>query len=73
MVKDVSEHAKVGEVVKAKIITFDPIAKRIGLSMKALEEAPVLELTEEVLVEEKKEKKTTKKKTEETSAEVLAE
>ncbi len=38
MVKNVEEHVKVGENIKAKIITFDPQAKRIGLSMKALEE-----------------------------------
>lgn len=73
MVKDVSEYAKVGENVKAKIITFDPIAKRIGLSMKALEEAPVVAAPEAPIAEEKKEKKTTKKKVEEAPAEVVAE
>lgn len=73
MVKDVGEHAKVGETVKAKIITFDPIAKRIGLSMKALEEAPVATATEDAATEEKKEKKTAKKKTEEASTEATAE
>ena len=73
MVKDVSEYAKVGETVKAKIITFDPIAKRIGLSMKALEEAPVAAAIEAPVAEEKKEKKTTKKKVEEAPAEVVAE
>ena len=73
MVKDVAEYAKVGENVKAKIITFDPIAKRIGLSMKALEPAPVATTSAPVgdeapLGEEKKEKKTSKKKTEEVVA-----
>ena len=66
MVKDVSEYAKVGESVKAKIITFDPIAKRIGLSMKALEPAPAVSASETPATEEKKEKKATKKKTEKT-------
>lgn len=73
MVKDVTEYAKVGENVQAKIITFDPIAKRIGLSMKALEEAPeapVAEVAAEV-VEEKKPAKKTKKT--ETTEEVTAE
>lgn len=74
MVKDVAEYAKVGENVKAKIITFDPIAKRIGLSMKALEAAPaVVAAPEAAATEEKKEKKTTKKKTEEAPATEAAE
>ena len=76
MVKDVSEHAKVGEIVKAKIITFDPVAKRIGLSMKALEAAPEVVAPTETAVEEKKEKKVSKKKTEKTeeaSTEAVAE
>jgi len=72
MVKDVAEYAKVGEIVKAKIITFDPIAKRIGLSMKALEEAPAVVATPDSEGEEKKEKKATKKKVE-APAEVVAE
>lgn len=38
MVKNIEDHVKVGETIKAKIITFDPQAKRIGLSIKALEE-----------------------------------
>lgn len=38
MVKNIEDHVKVGEIIKAKIITFDPTAKRIGLSIKALEE-----------------------------------
>lgn len=42
--KNVEEFIKVGENVEAKIITFDAQAKRIGLSMKALE--PGAETTE---------------------------
>lgn len=64
MVKEVGDYAQVGENVKAKIITFDPIAKRIGLSMKALEEAPVVEAPKEEKKEKTAEKKTTKKKEE---------
>jgi len=73
MVKDVSEYAKVGETVKAKIITFDPIAKRIGLSMKALEEAPIVAAPEAPATEGKERKEDNKKKVEEAPAEVVAE
>lgn len=40
VVKDIREHVKVWEEVKAKIINFDPKKKRIGLSLKALTKAP---------------------------------
>ncbi|MDA9128983.1 S1 RNA-binding domain-containing protein [Candidatus Gracilibacteria bacterium] len=40
VVKDIREHVKVGEEVTAKIINFEPNKKRIGLSLKALQEAP---------------------------------
>jgi small subunit ribosomal protein S1 len=40
VVKDIREHVKVGEEVTAKIINFEPTKKRIGLSLKALQEAP---------------------------------
>jgi len=40
VVKDIREHVKVGEEVTAKIINFEPSKKRIGLSLKALQEAP---------------------------------
>ena len=40
VVKDIKEFVKVGEIVKAKIINFEPKKKRIGLSLKALAEAP---------------------------------
>ena len=40
VVKDIRDHIKVGEEVTAKIINFEPDKKRIGLSLKALQEAP---------------------------------
>ena len=40
VVKDIRDHIKVGEEVTAKIINFEPNKKRIGLSLKALQEAP---------------------------------
>jgi len=40
VVKDIRDHIKVGEEVTAKIINFEPAKKRIGLSLKALQEAP---------------------------------
>ncbi len=40
VVKDIRDHVKVGEEVTAKIINFEPNKKRIGLSLKALQEAP---------------------------------
>lgn len=54
VVKDIRDHIKVGEEVNAKIINFEPKAKRIGLSLKALKEVPA-EIKEK---EEKAEKKT---------------
>jgi len=40
VVKDIRDFVKVGENVQAKIINFEPKKKRIGLSLKALQEAP---------------------------------
>lgn len=40
VVKDIRDYVKVGEEVTAKIINFEPTKKRIGLSLKALQEAP---------------------------------
>ena len=40
VVKDIREFVKVWELVQAKIINFEPKKKRIGLSLKALQEAP---------------------------------
>lgn len=54
VVKDIRDFVKVGEEVEAKIINFEPKEKRIGLSLKALVEAPVKEeKVEEVKTEEK--------------------
>jgi len=39
-VKDASEVVKVGQIVKVQVLNADPKAKRIALSMKALEPAP---------------------------------
>lgn len=59
VVKDIRDFIKVGQDIETKIINFDPITKRIGLSLKALTEAPAG--TEEAK-EETKEKKASKKK-----------
>ena len=40
VVKDIRDHIQVGQDVEAKIINFEPNKKRIGLSLKALQEAP---------------------------------
>ncbi len=37
MMKNLEEKVHAGEMMKARIITFDPVAKRIGLSLKALD------------------------------------
>jgi len=63
VVKDIRDHVKVGQEVKAKIINFDPKKKRIGLSLKALQEAPKEEEKKEEKTEKKTEKKETKKAT----------
>ncbi len=59
VVKDIRDHVKVGEEVTAKIINFEPEKKRIGLSLKALQEAPKESEIKEVkeIKEEKKEAK----------------
>lgn len=58
VVKDIRDHIKVGEEITAKIINFEPEKKRIGLSLKALQEAPAdmpkVEETSEVKTEEAK-------------------
>ncbi len=63
VVKDIRDHVKVGQEVTAKIINFDPKKKRIGLSLKALQEAPKKEEKKEEVKKEEKApaKKTTKK------------
>lgn len=58
VVKDIRDFVKVGEEVEAKIINFEPKEKRIGLSLKALVEAPAKEETkEEIKTQEVKEEK----------------
>ncbi len=80
VVKDIREHVKVGEEVSAKIINFEPSKKRIGLSLKALQDIPNIpkvnskkpkiqdaweeEKIDAEVAETKKNKKTVSKKTE---------
>jgi len=65
VVKDIKDFVKVGENVQAKIINFEPKKKRIGLSLKALQEAPKGSKKPTSKKEEKKE--TTKKEKKEDS------
>ena len=65
VVKDIRDHIRVGEEVQAKIINFEPEKKRIGLSLKALQEAPKEEVKDEVEVEAEKKPKTKSAKKEE--------
>ena len=62
VVKDIREHIQVGQNVSVKIINFEPNEKRIGLSLKALHEAPAGS-TEEVKEEKKAPKKAKKEET----------
>jgi general stress protein 13 len=39
-VKDINEHLKVGDEVKVKVLSVDKAAGKIGLSIRATEEAP---------------------------------
>ncbi|MCM3568166.1 S1 domain-containing post-transcriptional regulator GSP13 [Neobacillus mesonae] len=39
-VKDINDHLKVGDEVKVKVLSVDEEAGKIGLSIKATEEAP---------------------------------
>ena len=54
MMKNIEEKVHAGEMMKARIITFDPVGKRIGLSLKALDpnyvpsETPIVIPTEEI-------------------------
>ena len=69
VVKDIRDHIRVGEEVQAKIINFEPEKKRIGLSLKALQEAPKEEVKAETEVEaEKKPKAKSTKKEEKVEA-----
>lgn len=40
-VKDINDHLKVGDEVKVKILSIDEEAGKIGLSIRATEDAPV--------------------------------
>jgi general stress protein 13 len=40
-VKDINDHLKVGDEVKVKVLSIDEEAGKIGLSIRATEEAPV--------------------------------
>ncbi|WP_042461143.1 S1 domain-containing post-transcriptional regulator GSP13 [Neobacillus dielmonensis] len=40
-VKDINDHLKVGDEIKVKVLSVDEEAGKIGLSIKATEEAPV--------------------------------
>lgn len=40
-VKDINDHLKVGDEVKVKVLSVDENAGKIGLSIRATEEAPV--------------------------------
>ncbi|MBY0145842.1 S1 domain-containing post-transcriptional regulator GSP13 [Neobacillus niacini] len=40
-VKDINDHLKVGDEVKVKVLSIDENAGKIGLSIRATEEAPV--------------------------------
>ncbi|ULT56252.1 S1 domain-containing post-transcriptional regulator GSP13 [Neobacillus drentensis] len=40
-VKDINEHLKVGDEIKVKVLSIDEAAGKIGLSIRATEEAPV--------------------------------
>jgi len=55
LLKDLETSIRIGDPIEAKIITFEPNEKRIGLSIKALKEVA------SAPVEEKKEKKAEKK------------
>lgn len=66
VVKDIKDFITVGETIEAKIINFEPKAKRIGLSLKALQEKPAPKKApakkDEAKADDKKvEKKETKK------------
>lgn len=74
-IKDPSEALKIGDKVKAKVITIEPTEHRIGLSIKALTEEPKKKIKKEAEEEakaeeeEKAKKKTTKKADKEETAE----
>ena len=42
-VKDINDHLKVGDEVKVKVLSVDEEAGKIGLSIRATEESPVIQ------------------------------
>ena len=60
VVKNIKDFIKVGEEVEAKIINFEPKAKRIGLSLKALQKAPAKPKKDDSKKEETKKEETKK-------------
>ncbi len=73
-IKDPGEVLKIGEKVKAKVITIEPTEHRIGLSIKALSEEPKKKIKKEAeeeakAEEEEKAKKKAKKTVKEEPAE----
>jgi general stress protein 13 len=44
-VKDINDHLKVGDEVNVKVLSIDEAANKIGLSIRATEEAPIQALT----------------------------
>lgn len=65
VVKDIRDFIKVWQEIEAKIINFDPREKRIGLSLKALQETPK---KEEINQEKGNDKKNSEKKINETKS-----
>ena len=61
-VTDPNTVLKVGEKVKAKVIAIEPDEHRVGMSIKALTEAPAKDKKDESVEEEKPVKKVVKKK-----------
>lgn len=59
-VKDPQQYVKLGQTLKAKVISIDIDDRRIGLSLKALEEPPITEKEEKAEKKEKTPKKTKK-------------
>lgn len=62
MAKHLEETIHVGEMLQARIITFDPTSKRIGLSLKALDPNYVPSWEEHEWEQEVEEEETSKKK-----------
>ena len=46
-VKDINDHLKVGDEIKVKVLSVDEEAGKIGLSIRATEEAPVQQIAKQ--------------------------